>query len=287
MELRKVLFLGGSIGYPSVQIRCVDLARRLGCDFQLGAHTAQEIPDKYSIFVCVKPRLRQTELSALARRGCVVWDIIDDLPPAANVAVYLASSSLAQNLFSKYGRVELIPHYHCNFEGTINPPGLRRPVWLGSRHWLPLIQGFPHETIFVENLRREDIVQVFRQTGIGLNLRGLRNLLRFANHTADRRKQLNFTRKMFDKHIALNTGIKLINCLGFGIPSISSDEPAYHEFGENCTLFSNLRDCAKWVRALQHDDDLYSDLRRQCLRQGKKFHIDAIANKYRTLFASL
>jgi len=95
------------------------------------------------------------------------------------------------------------------------------------------------------------------------------------------------TTNLFDIHLALNSGIKLINCIGFGIPSISSDEPAYHEFGEDCTIFSSIRGCAKWVRALQNDDDLYMDLRKKCLRQAKKFHIDTIAGQYKKLLESL
>ena len=291
MDFSKVLFLGGdATQFASVQIRCVDLARRLGCDLLLGTETADAIPDRYAVFVCVKPRLPPNELRQLARRGRVVWDIIDAFPPREDVAVYVASNSLTQELFADYGRVEVLPHHHCNFDGRPNPPANRRPVWLGSRHWLPRLRGFAHDTHFVNGLTREDVVRVFRQTGIGLNLRG-GTLFRHpetrpapaATRAARRRR----ARDRFDFHIAINSGIKLINCIGFGVPSLSSDEPAYHEMGPDCTIFSNLRDCPKWVRALQHDDDLYRELRRRCLRKSRRFHIDAIAEKYKMLLNSL
>ncbi len=287
MDFSKVVFLGGDAArFASVQIRCVDLAQRLGCDFLLDAGTAAAIPDRYTVFVCVKPRLRAKELRQLARRGQVVWDIIDAFPPREDVAVYVASNSLTQELFDDYGRVEVIPHHHCNFEGRPNPPDLRRPVWLGSRHWLPSLRGFAHDTHFIGGLTREDVVKIFRQTGIGLNLRG-RKLLRAQAPRPAGKLRWRRVRDQFDFHIAINSGIKLINCIGFGIPSISSDEPAYHEMGANCTIFSTLRDCPRWVRALQQDDDLYRELRRCCLRRARRFHIDGIAEKYRILFNSL
>jgi hypothetical protein len=291
MDLSKVIFLGGDPAQlASVKIRCVDLAQRLGCDVLFRARTAEAIPDRYSVFVCVKPRLRPEELPKLARRGRIVWDIIDSFPPRESVAAYLASNSLTQELFDDYGRVEVIPHYHCNFEGRPNPPGNRRPVWLGSHHWLPQIRGFAHDTHFINGLTREDVVKIFRQTGIGLNLRGgkmFQNQPPGPVQAGAARRGHRRPRDQLNFHIAINSGIKLINCLGFGIPSISSDEPAYHEMGEDCTIFSNLRDCAKWVRALQHDDDLYRDLRQRCLRKSRRFHIDVIAEKYRKFFSSL
>jgi hypothetical protein len=290
MDLAKVIFLGGdATQFASVQIRCVDLAQRLGCDFLLGAETAAAIPDRYAVFVCVKPRLRTEDLRQLARRGRVVWDIIDAFPPREQVAAYVASNSLTQELFDDHGRVEVIPHHHCNFDGRPNPPGLRRPVWLGSRHWLPRLRGFAHDTHFIGGLRREDVVQIFRQTGIGLNLRGgkmFQHPARPAATAADAARRRR-ARNLFDFHIAINSGIKLINCLGFGLPSLSSDEPAYREMGPDCTIFSNLRDCPRWVCALQQDDDLYREFRRLCLRRARRFHIDAITEKYKILFKSL
>src|SRR3984957_21031751 len=143
MDLRRVLFVGGDVKkMASVQIRCVDVAKRLGCDVHLGARKASQLPEGYTMFICVKAELWPGEYAQLARRGKVVWDIIDLPPPREHIAAYLASNSLTQELFEDYGRVEVIPHYHCNFTGKPNRPSLRRPVWIGARHWLPPLKGF-------------------------------------------------------------------------------------------------------------------------------------------------
>jgi len=278
MDLRKVIFLGGNPRkLASVQIRAVDIAARLGCPCLADVHYAREVPEKYSVFVCVKPLFAPGQLQTLARRGKVVWDIIDTLPPKEDVAVYLTSTQTTKEIFAHYGRMAMIPHYHCNFEGTPNPPDLRRPAWIGYRQWLPPISGFDFDVYDVKNMTRADVVRAHRHIGIGLNLRGP------GRPRASKHEQKNFA----TFHIGVNSGIKLINCLGFGIPSVSGHEPAYEEFGKNCTLYTTPRYCAKWVRELQNDEALYLTLRRHCLRQGAKFHIDAIAQKYKTLLHSL
>ena len=291
MDLRRVLFVGGNAQkMASVQIRCVDVAKRLGCDFHLCARRARQVPDGYSAFVCVKAELPMSEYAELAKRGKVIWDIIDVPPPREHIAAYLASNSLTQELFEDYGRVEVIPHYHCNFTGRPNPPNLRQPVWLGARHWKPALTGLDYQAYAVEGLRRADVVRIFRQTGIGLNLRIPRTQYnppqRFTKIT-DPHKRAQTLRDFFEFHLAVNSGIKLINCLGFGVPSVSSDEPAYREFAPECTIFSTLKNCAKNVRALQEDDALYRELRKECLKKAPDFHIDTIANRYKLFLKSL
>jgi hypothetical protein len=106
----------------------------------------------------------------------------------------------------------------------------------------------------------------YKRIGIGLNLRAQTHDAAF--------------------HARINPGTKLINCIGFGIPSISSDEPAYREIGQRCTQFSEPKDCAAWVSRLQ-DDDLYHWLRQQCICIAPRFHISAIVHLYRTLLIEL
>jgi hypothetical protein len=291
MDLRHVLFVGGDARkMASVKIRCVDVAKRLGCDYHLCARRAHQVPEGYNVFVCVKAELPPSEYTALARRGKIIWDIIDVPPPREPITAYLASNSLTQELFEDYGHVEVIPHYHCNFTGRPNPPNLRRPVWLGARHWRPHLSGFDYDAYAVEGLRRAEVVRIFRRTGIGLNLRIPRTQYhaprRFAKIT-DPARRAQALRDFFEFHLAVNSGIKLINCLGFGVPSVSSDEPAYREFAPDCTLFSTLKNCAKNVRALQEDDALYRELRKKCLKRAGDFHVDTIARRYKLFLQTL
>ena len=68
MDLSKVIFLSTNVGRSAaVQIRCVDIARHLGCDYKLGIRSVEEILDRYSIFVCIKANLPAMELRRLAQ----------------------------------------------------------------------------------------------------------------------------------------------------------------------------------------------------------------------------
>jgi hypothetical protein len=277
MNLRNVVFLGGRYDFPSVKVRCIDIANRLGCDYLISKPYAHQIPEKYRVFVCVKAFFYRGQINELAQRGAVIWDIIDTPPPEQDVSIYLVSSKLAREAFKKYGRVSVIPHHHCNISGAPNPPGLRRPAWIGTRHWLPPFKGFACDFYNVQGMLRNDVVRAHRKIGIGLNFRNDKPAI----------YQSKQQKLMYNFHVAINSGIKLINCIGFGIPSISSLEPAYHAIGKECTIFSDLKKCAHWVRALQNDEALYLDLRGKCLRKAKKYHLDTIAEKYRKLLLSL
>jgi len=278
MDLRKVLFLGGDgLRLASVQVRCVDIARRLKCDYLLNKHYAYEIPDKYSAFVCVKPYLLPGELAELAKRGIVIWDIIDASPPKEHASLYLASTRITQEIFHSYGRTVVIPHHHCNFSSVPNPSNLRRPAWIGSSHWLPQLTGIKFDYYETNQMSQKLVVHALRKIGIALNFRNNRPCIFHPKQQ----------KNMHRLHASINSGIKLINCLGFGTPSISADEPAYHEIGENCTIFTNIKKCASWVRALQNDNDLYSELRLRCLQKSEKYHLNAIAEKYIKLLNSL
>jgi hypothetical protein len=291
MDLRRVLFVGGDANkMASVKIRCVEVAKRLGCTYHLSAKQAAQLPEGYSAFVCVKAELLPAEYAELTKRGKVIWDIIDVPPPRDHIAAYLASNSLTQELFEDYGRVEVIPHYHCNFTGRPNRPGLRRPVWLGARHWMPQLTGFDFDAYAVEGRTRAQVVRIFRKTGIGLNLRIAREQYnpprRFAK-IINARQRARALQDFFDFHLAVNSGIKLINCLGFGVPSISSDEPAYREFAPECTIFSSLKNCARRVKMLQEDKAAYHDLRKKCLHKAGDFHVDTIVGRYKLFLQSL
>ncbi len=267
MDLRQVIFLGGWGSSASVQIRCLQMAERLGCDYKLGITRAKAVPGRYSVFICVKPLLPKRELANLARRGKVVWDILDELPPRQYVDRYIVSTKFAKELLRDYGRMEVIPHWHCNTSGVPNPATNRKAGWIGHKHWHRVLADVNHDTYFTDGMTLKEIVQAHRNIGIGLNVRK--------------------PRRWRDFHVAINSGIKLINCLGFGIPSVSAQEPAYLEFGKGCTIFTQPKHCAKWVHALQHDDNLYMELRRKCLLRAPKFHIDTIAEQYRKLLESL
>jgi hypothetical protein len=268
VKIEKILFIGGDlIRFASVQIRCQDIASRLGCDSILTVRKAEDVPSGYSAFVCVTACLNQEDVLKLATRGPVIWDVIDTYPPKHGVSIYLTSTERAKHVFHNYGRVENIPHHHCNFSGVPNSQECRRPGWIGNLPWYPKLEGCDHDFYNVRKMSGNDVADAYRRIGIGLNLRS--------------------KRPDSDFHAEINSGIKLINCIGFGIPSVSSDEPGYHEVGEDCTIFSDLDGYLHWVHLLQNDEQLYHKIRQNCLRASSKFHISSILCQYCALIESL
>jgi len=268
MKNEKVLFVGGNPSkFSSVQIRCEDIASRLGCNRVYSVREAKQVPTGYSAFFCVKAALRQEEVLKLSKRGVVVWDIIDGFPPRYGVFVYLASTERVKRKFQGYGRVELIPHHHCNFSGIPNSKDCRRPGWIGTMTWYPDLRAVSHDVYDVRKLSAPEVTEVYRNIGIGLNLRAYGSMRAL--------------------HVNMNSGIKLINCIGFGIPSVSGDEPAYRELGNDCTLFTTLAQYPHSVHMLQNDEHLYHTIRQNCLQLSPQFHISSILNRYQTLINSI
>jgi hypothetical protein len=87
-------------------------------------------------------------------------------------------------------------------------------------------------------------------------------------------------------HIKINSGMKLINCLGFGLPSVSSPEPAYIEVAPECTLFCDGLDCMDAITTLQ-EPTIYNEFRRKCLQRAPEFHINEVIHSYTALFEQL
>jgi hypothetical protein len=278
-----VLFVGGDVvRLASVKIRCREIASRLGCDVSYMARSAAELPKGYKAYVCVKPELRPSELTKLARQGQVIWDILDDNPPTEGVDTYIASTEFVRRQFAHHGReIRVIPHYHCNFEGVLNDGRRRNAAYIGGEHWYPRIDGVPHDRYFVCRSSREDLVPIYLGIGIAINLRRLS-----LQGTVWEKLPPDATPAPV-RHIVLNSGMKLINCMGFGIPSVSGIEPAYLEIAPDCTIFTDQLTCGEHVRQLATDESLYQKLRDRCIQEARRYSVDAVVGHYRDLISKL
>jgi hypothetical protein len=193
----------------------------------------------------------------------VVWDVIDDVAPGADV--YLASTNATLRAIGVTAGT-VIPHHHLN-DGPPNPADLTMPAWVGWSDWYPELEGLDHRTFFIDWADAAAVRAMYRQIGIGLNLR--RRLERY------------------EQHVAINSGIKLINCMGFGIPSVSEPEPAYVELGDGCTIFTTPETWTEDVARLQSDRRLRKKLRRRGLRRAKDFGLERVAKRYRRFLEAL
>ena len=268
MKLDRVLFIGGAPHLPSVSIRCVEIARHLGCDYVVPRPCIDEISSRYEAFICVKPRLNSGELFHLQERGKVIWDIIDEPPPRlAGSGRYIASSETVRKIFSGYGEIDVIPHYHCNFSGALSCLTPGKVAWVGSPQWHPGNIGFKYSFFNTNHLDQPKVEKIYQDIGISLNLR------------ADKAGAV--------WHGIMNSGIKLINAIGFGIPSVSINEPAYLEIGDECTIFTDTLYCRESVLRLQKDTSIYRRMSRSCLLRAGDYHIETIALRYKKIIDEL
>ncbi len=282
MDPRDVLFVAGNVErLASVKIRCREIATQLGCDCYYDAKDPLAVPNRYKAYICVKPTFGAQGVDQLVDRAAVIWDILDDAPPRDKVTAYIASTTSVARHFSELGQIEVIPHHHCNRERIPSLGDRDKVAYLGSAHWYPDSLAFAHERYHVETMTREDVVRAYRTIGISLNLRRISNDFdRFMRDPAD-------VRPVVQNHILLNSGVKLINCLGFGIPSISSREPAYLEIAPECTAFTDLERCGLDLATLQSDPERLAGMRQQCLEAGEQYHLDKIVDRYRQFIATL
>ena len=264
--LKKVIFLGGPSHLASVRIRCIQVANSLGCDYITGVNSLQNIPREKEIFICVKPFLTPEAFETLQKRGIVVFDIHDNYCPPDFIDYYLVSSQGAYQKFKSYGQTHIIPHHHCNFSGFPNALKLQRtPTWIGSPEWVPSHLDFKFETYNDREMTPQEIVGIYRHSTLLLNLRA----------------STSRTLESVSEHIRTNPGVKLINSIGFGVPSISDREPAYLEIGPKCTIFvESSEDCKYWAIRLQQDDDLYTRLRNNCILKAPQYSLAKITKQY-------
>ncbi len=262
MQLRgreRVLFLGGEERLPSVRIRCRQVAHALGCDYLLGGAALHAIPPGKDVFVLVK---WGGDRAALRRRGVVIWDVIDSLPPVDGIDRYLYSTASAREfLRPRVGHApgEVIPHHHCNVDRAEANGG--RILWIGGIEWLPGLAGSGVTIVDSTGLSTVELAEAYRSARVLVNLRRV-----------ERPQDL--------LHCRLASGIKLVNAIGFGLPSLCSDEPAYREIGPDCMLLTDTANMASTLDRLLRDPALEQALRSNARARAELYHLDAIAERY-------
>jgi hypothetical protein len=262
--LRRTIFIGGPEVRSSVKIRCIQIANHLGCDCIYNNIDINHIPNHKNVFICVKAKLSDDDLSYLTNKGIVIWDIHDTIPPLQFIDYYLTSSIGAYNEFFDIKTTFIIPHHHCNINGLTNPIDMiRRPSWIGRPYWCPDFGLLDYDFYNTNYMSHYEIIDAYKKTGIGLNFRAKRS--------------------ESDFHIKINPGVKLLNSIGFGIPSISEKEPSYINFGEDCTIFADINECQDIVEKLKNDDNLYRKIHINCLKLAPEYHISKIAPMYLNL----
>jgi len=242
-----------------VRIRCRQVAHALGCDYVLGGLAPHAIPPGKDVFVLVK---WGGDRAALRRRGVVIWDVIDGLPPVDGVDKYVYSTAAAREfLRPRVGHApgEVIPHHHCNVDRA--DANGDRILWIGGIEWLPALAGSGVAIVDSTGLSVGGLAEAYRSARVLVNLRRVE-------------------RAQDVLHCRLASGIKLINAIGFGLPSLCPDEPAYREIGPDCMLLTDAANLASTLERLLRDPALEQALRSNARARAELYHLDAIAERY-------
>jgi len=259
---KKILFIGGHENYPSVQIRCIQIAIALDCPYLLGKIEIENIPSEVKVLVLIKPQFGSQELEILSKRFILIWDLHDWIPEKVDFFhTVIFSTQHASNTFDYQGNKWIIPHHHCNFKSVRANPKDKTLLWVGREHWKPNLDTLNIKYVNVKNIDIIKLIELLQNSYIGINFRG---------------KKLDT-----DDHIKINPGVKAINFMGFGVPSLSpQNEPAYQEWGSDGTIYCAEVELIRFVQKLLDDKEYYKKWSNKAFLKGKEFHIDKISNLY-------
>jgi hypothetical protein len=260
---------------PSVRLRCRQIAEALGV-----AWTAPErrgpVPESAlhgrDLFVLVKASIDHRRLR---ERGRVVWDVLDTLPPADGIDAYITSTRVAARMLHPF-RVPTytVPQHHCNVEERpLEPDPVRgHLVWIGSTEWLPPDLAAQGVRIHHANdLPFDQIRARYADADVLINAR------RFDYATAP----------AYFLHTALNAGIKVINAVGYGLPSVTEWEPWIDEIGVGCTIACAAGEGPAVARRLLQDRAQYEALRARCLERASAYALSSIASRYQRVLEEI
>jgi len=252
-------FFAGLESFPSAQVRCHQPAELLG----LPVYTKlSEIPKGMEFFITVKAG---KFLKDLQKRGRVIWDVVDKIPPD-NCDYYIAPTQHVADYIRKHignKKVFVIPQHHCNIDNLpfVDPSDIA--VWIGSTIWHPGDLGFPYQRYDSPSMKLQNVQAIYSRSGIALNIR-------------------NKTAPDYHMHVQLNGGCKLVNCLGFGVPSISDPEPSYKEIAPNCTLFTGDKTPKELFEELR-DEKVYKELQEACRDEEPKRRLSHTVKYYKEM----
>lgn len=249
--------------FGSVRLRCKWPAEILNTNYVHVSKLTNEALEGRDIFVLMKTH--PSWISKLQKRGTVIWDVLDEIPPQTPDLYFTSTKMAGEKLNLK--KFHVINHPYVPIASIVDNSDKRVPYWIGSKHWKPDLDFF-HITVATNNITVEALDQKYRQAGILLNLRIINREALF--------------------HAAINPGIKLINSIGYGIPSITSSIEAWiDELGPKATIRSTPENYNKNVNELLNNNDLYNELRNECLKIRHLYSPENISKRYIEIFNSI
>lgn len=254
----------------SSMIRADQMAERLG------ARLNPESDYEQDTCIYVKPHVKPGD--GFEFKGRAWLDIIDgwDLRTVARAAPtvgVIACSTLDGVILQRElpNNVVVIPQHHCNFERvTRERSGVTRVGCIGTEGaWKDLPAGL-EEALgkrgvalerFSQFWQRQDIIDFYRRIDVQIVWRPYRK--RLANP------------------------LKLVNAGSFGVPTIALHEDYFNEFGDAYIPVGSLAEFLTKLDELRSWPLLYDQWANRARVKAEAYHIDRIAEKYRSLECDL
>jgi len=278
--LNDVAFIVHRPSVASAKVRGSQIAGRLGAALLRLDELTPDTARRYRTLVYVK-ELPPKDLMARLRDGGAlqVFDPVDNYrwrtmrARAPFIDHFIASNHThAVELTRRFAApATRVPHHHCNFDEVRIPAG-REPATLGyvggRVNWPPvrrLIRSLPYPHI-AHTSGEKTLVDAYCSIDVGVAWR------------------------MEEGKISYNSGVKLINFMSFGIPSVLAPETGYLELsrhGECCLYAHSREEYTMLVRELAGSPALRRRMGDEGFENARRYHIRHIVEEYRALLESL
>lgn len=278
--MNDVAFIVHRPGVASAKVRGSQIAERLGAALLRLDELTPTTARRYRTLVYIK-ELPPASLMAQIRDAGVrqVVDPVDNYrwrtlrTRAAFIDHFIASNHThALDLTRRFAvPATRVPHHHCNFDEVRIPAG-REPATLGyvggRVNWPPvrrLIRSLPFPSI-AHTSGEKTLVEAYCSIDVGVAWR------------------------MEEGKQSYNSGVKLVNFMSFGIPSVLSAETGYLELSlhwQACAYAQTKAEFTDLVREIAGNAALRRRMGEEGFEAARRYHIRYIIEEYRALLESL
>lgn len=233
---------------------------------------------EYKIIIFVKLLPSFEEMKVLNEKGIFqVIDLLDNynvrnINKRINFINSFIAASMSHKIWirEKFKKVvDIAPHHHFNSDGKKNTVKKDWPLSIGyvgdEKYWKfnKYIESFKGHKI-IKDIDYNNLHLIYSSLDIASAAR------------SDKQKS------------SLNSNLKLLNYMSYGIPCVASPESSYLEIarhGEECLFAQNNKEFLSFTDLLINDYELRLAISEKAYKSAKKFHISNIIKIYKKILS--